>query len=71
MKELKYVPCWTHSKCYDCWSKDEGDRIPVRVMNEELVPKKCCFCGRLTIEGIFTRRDPKDMSCQHEEDDFR
>ena len=52
---------WTHAICFDCWDKNNPDKKPVRVMEHE--PDKCCFCGRKTIEGIFTRHDPKELKC--------
>ena len=56
---------FNHSQCYHCWRKERGRDIPVRVQNHE--PERCCFCKRWTIEGIFVRKDPKEMRCEHAE----
>lgn len=54
---------WNHSICWNCWKRQEGEREPVRVVN----PKEgaCCFCGTPHASGIFVRRDPDSMQCDH------
>ena len=58
---------WNHTQCFDCFQRERPDIEPVRVKDHE--PEVCCFCGRMTIDGIFVRRDPGKMTCTHEESD--
>lgn len=58
---MKSSNSWNHSMCYDCWRRERGLDIPVRVKEHD--PEICCFCGRWTIEGIFVRKDPAKMTC--------
>jgi hypothetical protein len=63
---VKMKPSWTHSICFDCWvrqcrAKGEEPTMPVQVKDHK--PEKCCYCSRLTIEGIFVRDDPKKLKC--------
>ena len=69
---------WNHPQCWDCWVRtekvDDPDvqagfaavRAPVRMtgMSEAELNEKCCFCGRLTIEGIYRRMNPADAALQ-------
>ncbi len=44
----------------------DGLPIPVRVvgLSEAELSAPCCWCGRLTIEGIYRRRNPDEMPCE-------
>lgn len=39
-------------------------RTPVQVKDTEI--GVCCFCGLLTVTGIFVRRDPEAVMCHGE-----
>ena len=59
---------WTHTQCKDCWNAAHPEgRVAVRVRDAE--PEACCFCGKPTTAGIYVRRDPRDLSCAHPEED--
>lgn len=53
---------WTHIICRDCYAKEEPGREPVRVKNVD--PESCCFCGKVTDEGIYYRYDPNKLACK-------
>ena len=59
---------WVHCQCYDCWTFEHPDGIPVRIRDSE--EDKCCYCGRLTIEGIYVRQNPNSefLLCREEND---
>lgn len=76
---------WNHRICERCWfdsAKSEHPsmpgafRMPVRVKDwgpeddeDKVQPGLCCYCGGLTITGIFTRQNQDEVLCQgrHEE----
>lgn len=69
---------WNHRICERCWFDGPGKlndepreqlhgRQPVRVV--DYPPGLCCYCGGITILGIFTRAKPTDVPCQGEHDD--
>lgn len=58
---------WTHLICDPCWRQKEGDKIPVRLLTNEV--ELCCFCGLTTTSGIYVRHNPKEMGCQHSNTD--
>jgi hypothetical protein len=47
---------WTHRICLECWITRNGDREPVRVLNEP--PGRCCYCAVMTADGIYVRDNP-------------
>lgn len=56
---------WTHAQCEACWIEnelvtDEEGRVLIRQPTRvtDVNARMCCFCGRLTISGIFRRHDP-------------
>lgn len=62
---------WTHAQCESCWihknttRTDDGQvqvKRPILAMGSELT--YCCFCGGLTLVGIFVRHDPKGVLCK-------
>lgn len=61
---------WTHSICERCWIEREYNsetntvRRPVTLVQTEEV-ESCCFCGEMTIVGIFVREDPQKLTCTH------
>ena len=54
---------WTHSICDECWHRRDPERVPVRLT--EPIVELCCFCGELTVSGIYVRHDPQELDCQH------
>lgn len=64
---------WTHAICVKCWNEREPHR-PVRFDAVNGETEECCFCGQLTVSGIYNRSDPKSTPCLgvngsiHEED---
>jgi hypothetical protein len=57
------VSVWTHAICRECYAKEEPGREPIRVLEEDQEPDDCCFCGAVTVEGIFYRADPLRTQC--------
>lgn len=60
---------WTHPQCEACWIAREAIvirpgliaiRRPARITQPEAA--RCCYCGKLTISGIFRRDDPARLS---------
>lgn len=47
---------WRHSICDDCWTVQNPDRLPVRVVLRPVA--YCCFCGAQHRSGIFVRAHP-------------
>ena len=47
---------WTHPICKKDYAVMEPDREPVSVKGWEA--EICCWCGEVTISGIFYRADP-------------
>ena len=41
-------------------------RMPVQALGEDGKPEPgaCCFCGGMTITGIYTRHDQEDLLCK-------
>lgn len=54
---------WTHAMCEACWLDREPDRVPHRLRTPDL--ENCCFCGTMTVSGIYARQDPKSIHIQH------
>lgn len=61
---------WTHAQCERCWilgnttELDDGAieiRRPTRLTEPEL--EICCFCGVVTIMGIYVRAEPDQAFC--------
>lgn len=42
-----------HSMCNTCWTKREHGREPIRFENPKA--EICCYCGLVTMSGIYTR----------------
>lgn len=61
---------WTHAICWACWERrtnerGENGREPGRVIDAPT--ETCCWCGRDTSFGIYTREDPTKVTrCDHE-----
>ena len=54
---------WTHSCCEGCWTIRSGDhRTPVKIKEAEV--DRCCFCGKVNIDGIYVREDPSKTLCK-------
>jgi hypothetical protein len=61
---------WTHPQCERCWlgqntkvvnDHDLSVRLPVRMKDPEV--EYCCWCGALTIFGVYVRQDPQGLVC--------
>lgn len=66
---------WNHRACERCFfdghygTNDAGEfRMPVQV--QEVEPGACCFCGGLTILGIFVRFDENLVMCRGRHEDL-
>lgn len=48
---------WTHSICDECCKEQQTGLVTFKLKdaNEEI----CCYCGKLTFEGIYIRDEPK------------
>ncbi len=58
---------WTHPQCEACWVVRElhidqaghmSCRRPTRVVDPDA--EVCCYCGKVTIVGIYRRSSPED-----------
>ena len=52
---------WTHLICEECWHELRGTMTPTRLVKAPLHP--CCYCGKPTRSGIYTRDDPTLTKC--------
>lgn len=52
-----------HPQCRRCWTDRRGDDVPHRIVNDDA--RVCCFCGAVTISGIYIRVRPGDPSIPH------
>lgn len=68
---------WNHLICERCYISQRGEfavgpdgpmltgiQIPVQITGSHRTVGPCCFCGELTIMGIFVRRDPGEVNCE-------
>ena len=46
--------------------EDGAYRMPVQIKDPE--PGPCCFCGGMTITGIFTRKNQDELPCRGRHD---
>lgn len=62
--------------CAACWNADEGNiarsvNTAVEGVNSnsfqfpDVKAENCCYCGKPTTSGIWTRADPEKMDCHH------
>lgn len=56
------MSAWTHVICLPCWNKRHDVREPVQVTNAP--EEQCCYCQRMTIDGIYIRENPTIVLCQ-------
>lgn len=56
------MSAWGHNICMKCWKRREPGRAPVRFTEADL--ERCCFCGDMTQDGIYTRLNPNDDALQ-------
>jgi hypothetical protein len=49
---------WAHPICDDCWKREFGARLPVRIVESVRDTETCCWCGKLTFSGIYYRENP-------------
>lgn len=61
-REQGKVMGWIHNICSDCWTRQEGDRTPVTVI--QTTADVCCWCGRHNSNGIYKRADPSKTPCE-------
>lgn len=66
---------WNHRMCGECWLEKEFKWLPdggiefrAPVMIKDATPGPCCFCTNISRLGIYVRKDPKEMKCEHEEE---
>lgn len=52
------IKSFTQPLCWTCWYATET-RHPVTVKD---CRERCCDCGKITYDGIYTRRDPKTVN---------
>ncbi len=58
---------FTHSVCAQCWTERHPDR-PARGGEGNGDDISCCYCGRLTSDGIYVRDEPMNTSCDSAND---
>ena len=46
-----------HDICDDCWLKNNPKRVPLRI--NEIMARKCCYCGNPSISSITVMHDDK------------
>ncbi len=59
---------WNHLMCAACWNADEGNiarSVNTAVEGANSEAENCCYCGKPTTSGIWTRADPEKMDCHH------
>jgi hypothetical protein len=56
---------WTQPICGECWERENPGRKPVRVIDGDT--ERCCHCGTLTTNGIYTRVDPTTVAFPRDE----
>jgi len=54
------VSGWTHPVCLACYLA-MFNRVPYMLAGPP--PEQCCFCGGLTLKGIYVRHDPAALRC--------
>lgn len=53
---------WTQPVCGSCWTERRPDHPnPTRIREEYRERERCCYCGRGTLSGIYTRLDPSSV----------
>jgi hypothetical protein len=50
---------WTHAICVPCWDQRNPEH-PAR-HNDRGPEERCCYCGRMTCNGIYVRDDPTSV----------
>lgn len=69
--------CWFDGPKSEHPSMPGAFRMPVRVKDwgpkeddiEPVEPGLCCYCGGLTVTGIFVREDENDVLCKGRHDE--
>lgn len=49
---------WIRAVCEDCWTREHGEQLPMRLRGLYRVEETCGLCGRPTMSGIYDRADP-------------
>ena len=49
---------WTQPCCYRCWYQRNPHRRPHAMTLEHRTAETCCYCGELTLSGIYVRVNP-------------
>jgi len=55
---------WNHSMCDACWNARHPHRQACAVIDAET--EICCFCSDEHSSGIYIRRDPATLDCDHD-----
>jgi hypothetical protein len=53
-----------HSICEGCWAQREGDRVPIRIIEQFRSLETCCYCGEQNQDGIYIRADGSQLKCE-------
>ena len=54
-----YYFSWTQPTCDDCW--DERHPTHPSPRRPTSMEETCCYCGELTLSGIYVRVDPRTV----------
>jgi hypothetical protein len=56
---------WRHNICEACWQRLHSDQPePLRLIPQLRDDVKCCFCGNLNRDGIYTRENGRELRCK-------
>lgn len=53
---------WTHVICLPCWNARHERRTPMQITDAP--EEQCCYCQRMTMDGIYVRENPAKVACQ-------
>lgn len=54
---------WMHAICVPCWNRFRMEPKGYQDTMTTCAPEVCCWCGAVTVAGIFLRGDPATMEC--------
>ena len=58
---------WTQPCCDDDWIEHHPGREPTRIKPEFADEETCCYCGQVTVSGIYVRVNPHEVPHPSEE----
>ena len=58
----------TQPVCNADWRSRNPGRNPSRIKHEYRTTERCCYCGELTVSGIFIRAEITKVPFPREED---